>query len=88
MTEKLVESMKLVDFSNIKLPLIVVYDHPSDYPDAYVARVWEAERNLPTNALIKKDTLQEIREDIRSAGFIHCISRAAEDHPTIVESWI
>ena len=40
MTEKLVESMKLVNFSNIKLPLIVVYDHPSDYPDAYVARVW------------------------------------------------
>lgn len=88
MAEKLVESMKLVDFSNIKLPLIVVYDHPSDYPDAYVARVWEAERNLPTNALIKKDTLQEIREDIRSAGFMICISRAPEDHPTIVESWI
>lgn len=88
MTEKLVESMKLVDFSNIKVPLIVVYDHPSDYPDAYVARVWAAERNLPTNVFIKKDTLQEIREDIRSSGFMLCISRAAEDHPTIVESWI
>lgn len=88
MTEKLVESMKLVDFSNIKVPLIVVYDHPLDYPYAYVARVWEAERNLSTNVFIKKDTLQEIREDIRSSGFMLCISRAAEDDPTIVESWI
>lgn len=88
MTEKLVESMKLVDFSDMKLPMVVVYDHPADYPDAYVARIWEMKGNLPTNTLIKKETLHEIREDIRSVGFMHYIQRAEEDDPVIVEAWI
>lgn len=35
------ESMRQVDFSDLIFPLIVVYRKPKDYPDAYVARVWE-----------------------------------------------
>lgn len=86
--DKLVESMTILDFSDMKLPMVVVYDHPADYPDAYVARVWEMKGNLPTNTFIKMDTLEEIREDVQSAGFIHCIQRAAEDDPVIVEAWM
>ena len=44
--EKLMESMRQVDFSDLSFPLIVVYRKPKDYPDAYVARVWEGARNL------------------------------------------
>ena len=33
----------------------VVYDHPKDYPDSYVARLWEAYPDGPkmTDSLIK-----------------------------------
>lgn len=81
------ESMRQVDFSDLRFPLIAVYKKPKDYPDAYVARVWEAARNLPTNALIKRETLQEIRRDIREAGFTTRFARQQRDDPVIVENW-
>lgn len=81
------ESMRQVDFSDLIFPLIVVYRKPKDYPDAYVARVWEGARNLPTNTLIKRETLQEIRKDLRAAGFTTRLTPAAED-PVIVETWL
>ena len=88
LNEKLVESMGLVDFSDMKVPSIVVYDHPADHPESYVARVWEMIGSLPTNTFIKRNSLQEIREDIQSAGFTFCMSRKAKDDPVIVETWM
>ncbi len=88
MSERLVSSMKSVDFSDMKLPVIVVYDHPADYPDSYVARVWEGKGNVPTNTFIKRETLQEIRKDISSAGFWMCLAKNADDDPVIVETWM
>lgn len=79
--DKLVESMTILDFSDMKLPMVVVYDHPADYPDAYVARVWEMKGNLPTNTFIKMDTLEGIREDIQSAGFMEPGTYRKEDVP-------
>ena len=86
--EKLIESLKWIDFSGLRFPIIVVYKNPKDYPDAYVARVWEAARNLPTNTFIKRKTLQEIRRDIRKAGFTTRFARQQKDDPVIMESWI
>lgn len=86
--EKLMESMRQVDFSDLSFPLIVVYRKPKDYPDAYVARVWEGARNLPTNTLIKRETLQEIRKDLRAAGFTTQLTPAAGEDPVIVEIWL
>jgi hypothetical protein len=66
----------------------VVYRKPKDYPDAYVARVWEGARNLPTNTLIKRKTLQEIRKDLRAAGFTTQLTPAAGEDQVIVEIWL
>ncbi len=82
------ESMRQVDFSDLRFPLIAVYKKPKDYPDAYVARVWEGARNLPTNTLIKRETLQEIRKDIKSAGFTIRLTPAEGEDPVIVETWL
>ena len=86
--EKLMESMRQVDFSDLRFPLIAVYKKPKDYPDAYVARVWEGARNLPTNTLIKRKTLQEIRKDLRAAGFTTQLTPAAGEDQVIVEIWL
>ena len=45
-----------------KMPLIVVYNNPEDYPNKYVARVWDV--NRPTALVAVADTLEEIREAI------------------------
>lgn len=86
--EKRVESLGRVDFSDLQFPVITVYRYPKDYPDAYVARVWEGARNLPTNTLITRKTVQEIRKDIKAAGFNTRIIRQQDDYPVIVETWI
>ena len=37
-----------------ELSMWVVYDHPSDFPDRYVARLWEGEK--PTsNVMVSRD---------------------------------
>lgn len=86
--EKIIESLKWVDFSELRFPMIVVYKNPKDYPDDYVARVWEAAENLPTNTLVKRETLEEIRRDIKKAGFATQLARQQGDDPVIVETWI
>ena len=42
----------------------------------------------PTDAVVVKKTLQEIREDIEAAGFRICFPRADGDDPCIVETWM
>ncbi len=86
--EKLVESLVQVDFSDLQLPAIVVYKNPKDCPDAYIARAWEGAMTLPTDIFIKRETLQEIRKDIKAAGFSIRFTRQQGDDPVIVETWV
>ena len=46
---KRVPTLNLVDYSDIKVPLVVIYDSPKDFPGKVVARVWDGEKNRPTN---------------------------------------
>ena len=57
-----------------------------DFPDAFVARVWDGKGAKPTNVLMRRSTIQDIREDIRAAGFMTVFRRA--DDPHIVETWM
>lgn len=75
-----------VDFSGIKIPMIVVYERPSDFPDKYIARVFDCE--IPTDVIIVRDSLQEIRDDITAAGFMVCMERSQEDALSVVETWM
>lgn len=67
-----------------KLPMITVYKHPEDYPEQYVARVWDV--NKPTHLIALADTLEELREAIPE-GMCN-LGRQQQDDPCIVEVWI
>lgn len=66
------------------IPLICIYDHPKDYPDKYVARLWDC--NKATNIIATADTLQGIRVKIPE-GMVR-MERDQGDDPVIVETWI
>jgi hypothetical protein len=68
----------------------VIYDHPLDYPDYFVARKWkilDGKVEPLVDALILHKELDEIREIFYNQGLLR-ISRFAEDDPCIIEVWI
>lgn len=71
--------------SVVQVPIIAVYKNPKDYPDKYIARLWNI-NNKPTKFIIVKDTLQAIRKSLPAH-----LTRLPPDHrddPVIVETWI
>ena len=56
---KRVPTLNLVDYSDIKVPLVVIYDSPKDFPGKVVARVWDGEKSrqqmFTANMKISKD---------------------------------
>lgn len=71
-------------FTNLKMPLIVIYRNPSDYQGKFVARLWDMQS--PTNLVVVKDTLEQIRKAI-PPKFVK-LERATDDDPNIVEVWL
>lgn len=65
-----------------RLPLICVYDHPSDYPDSYVARLWEGKRNS-TDYISISGSMEKIRSTMPQN-----MIRIPGDDPLIVEYWV
>lgn len=84
--QKRVESVKEIDFSELKVPIIAVYQHPEDFQEKYVARVYELDK--PTDTLMIKDTLEEIETDIRKNTGMTFIPRGAEDVLSLVGVWM
>lgn len=66
-------------------PVITVYDHPADYPDKYVARVFDM--NRPTNLAAIADTYEELLEAIPTRSMTK-MERSPKDDPVIMETWI
>lgn len=68
-------------------PIICVFNRPDDYPDKCVARLFEG--TAPTNIIITRNTVEEIREDITKCfPAMLPFGRNREDHKSVVESWI
>ena len=85
---KMVESMKQVDLSEIKIPMAVIYDSPKDFPGMYLCRIWEGAGCHPTNTIMQKNSLDEMREDLQAAGFMIRFPRADGDDPVILDTWM
>ena len=66
---KRVPTLNLVDYSDIKVPLVVIYDSPKDFPGKVVARVWDG---LPAAWTYKTDIPCE-HFDIWEDGEIYCV---------------
>ena len=86
MPVKLITSIKELDTSNLKVPVIVVYEHPDDYPEYYVARVFNMDK--PTDTIMLKKKLSEIQDDIRANTDMMFMLRGVEDDPCIVGAWM
>ena len=84
---KKVDSMTLVDFSDMKIPGICVHNHPTDFPDKIIARVIEAATNGVTNVYAEYETMEDCRKDIAAAGFVIVMPRCPEDDLHIVETY-
>lgn len=85
---KMVESMAQVDFSEMKIPMAVIYNSPKDCPGMYLCRIWEGAINRPTNTAMQKSSLDDMREDLQAAGFLIRFPRAEGDDPVILETWM
>jgi hypothetical protein len=69
----------------MSLSLWTIYDHPTDYPDRFVAREFILDK--PTNNLIACVDLKVLRQHFIEIG-LTCITRSPEDQPQIVETWL
>lgn len=67
------------------LSLWVIYDHPRDHPDWFVARRWENDR--PTDEIVLACRLEQLRKTFARMGKVR-IARDMHDDPAIVESWL
>ena len=74
-------------YHQLTLPLVTVYDHPTDYPDVYVARLFGAEEGA-TNIIMTSYSLQELRSRIMKSGFMARLNRDVNDDEKILEVWI
>jgi len=63
----------------------VLYDHPEDFPDHYIARRYNL--TVPTENYITNVKLESLRIRLESEGYIR-ISRTIDDDPCVVECWI
>ena len=86
MQEKRVESIREVDFSGLKVPFVAVYNHPDDFPDKYVARIYELDK--ATDTIMVKETLEEITTDLKEHTAMTFIPRGAADVPSLVGVWM
>lgn len=69
----------------VKVPIIAVYKYPKDYPNKYVARLWDI-KNKPTMYVVIKDSLKEIRAAIPCT--LTRIPPMPEDDPVLVETYL
>lgn len=68
----------------------VIYDHPLDYPNNYVARRHVVEFGAgtrPTGDCIIGPHIEMLRAVFAQSGMIR-LNRVPEDDPKIVESWL
>jgi hypothetical protein len=72
-----------------QLYMWVIYDHPSDLPDWYVARPWivVGKRAAAIRSDIRSKDLDEIRHFMVSMG-LTCLDRSPRDNPVIIEVWL
>lgn len=70
----------------VQLPLICIYKHPADYPNKYIARLWDAQHVIPTHIITMADTLVDIRQTIPAS--MVPLQRDSSDDQCIIESWI
>ena len=84
--DKIVNSIQQIDLSDLKIPVAAVYNKPLDYPDKCVARIFDLDK--PTNAVVIKDELESLMNDIKDNTNLTFLQRGAEDVESLVGVWM
>lgn len=72
-----------------RLPMWVIYDHPSDWPNSYVARLhYSLPKHEPSGWTLVFDDIERLRAKVREYGGAQLFPRSPGDDPVIVESWM
>lgn len=84
---KIAQSFLELDITELKFPAIAIYDRPLDFPDSYVARIFDSDK--PTNVILLDNNLSHIREEIKFYfPQMVRLPRAKNDVSCLVETWI
>jgi hypothetical protein len=72
------------------LSVWTIYDHPSDYPDTFVAREWRVTEAgfAPTQSTIESSDLEYLRRVMIVELGKTRVERSESDDPKILESWV
>ncbi len=81
-----VEHLRDADWSDLKVPIAVIYDKPLDFPDKFIIRLFDM--NKATNIITLRDSLEECRKECIDAGFHSVLPRSFDDDLCIAESWM
>ena len=73
----------------ITFPIWVVYDHPCDAPDVYVARQWLVSANgtVLTAETLTYATHKKLRDEFMRMNLTR-LPRSRHDEPVILETWL
>lgn len=71
------------------LNIWTVYDHPTDYPNEFVARRFETgpKGSFATSDVMSCPELRLIRGTFLRCGLV-CMTRSRDDDPKIMETWM
>lgn len=77
------------DNNPVALVMWTIYDHPSDYPSGYIARMFEvtAAGPRPTFNVITSPSLESLRRKFEEKGLIRT-PRDEMDDPVVLETWL
>lgn len=67
------------------LSIWTIYDHPTDYPEHFVARRFDGE-TATADTVLAAD-LEELRTRFEGQGLV-CLARFPQDDSVIVETWM
>lgn len=70
------------------LQMWVIYDHPSDLPEYFVARKWLVKSGIlqATDKVLMDKNLEQLRAKLPIR--LYCLPRRVNDDPVIIETWV
>lgn len=86
-TEEKLNPFCNVNYDNMFLPSITIYNSPADHRGMYVARLFESAVPAPLGTFATSDNIKDLRDMIQAAGFYLRVPRDIHDHPAVVETW-
>jgi len=86
-TEEKLNPFCNVNYDNMILPSITIYNSLADHRGMYVARLFESAVPAPLNTFAIGNKIDELRDMIKAAGFYLRVPRDIHDLPAVVETW-